>query len=175
MKKNISINKNYEDKELTLIAAVSENNGLGLNNKLLWNLREDLIRFKKLTLGHSIIMGRKTFESLPNALPERKNIILTRNKKFKAQNAFITHSVNEAISLTDDDKQPFIIGGGEIYSLFIDISKKIELTLIHRKYKADTFFPIIDSNKWGKIYEKYNPSKVKETFSYSFVTYKKLI
>ncbi|HAS19272.1 MAG TPA: diacylglycerol kinase, partial [Flavobacteriaceae bacterium] len=97
-------------KEITLIAATSENNALGKDNQLIWHLSEDLKRFKRLTQGHAVVMGRKTFESLPKALPNRKNIILTRNKEFQAEGAWVAHTVEEALNLTDGDNQPFVIG-----------------------------------------------------------------
>ena len=99
-------------KEITIIAAVSENNVLGKNNKLIWHIPNDLKRFKKLTLGHSVIMGRKTFESIARPLPQRKNIILTRNKNYKAKGAVIAHNVKEALNFCENDNQPFIIDHG---------------------------------------------------------------
>ena len=124
-------------KEITIIAAVSENNVLGKNNKLIWHIPNDLKRFKKLTLGHSVIMGRKTFESIAKPLPQRKNIILTRNKNYKAKGALIAHNVKEALNFCENDNQPFIIGGGEIYKLFMGISNKIE-SLSFSPWKAIT-------------------------------------
>ena len=90
-------------KEITLIAAASENNVLGKDNRLIWHISDDLKRFKKLTLGHSIIMGRKTFESMPKALPNRNNIVLTRNNNYKAKNAIVAHDLKEALELTGED------------------------------------------------------------------------
>ena len=159
-----------KNKNITIIAAIGENNELGLDNKLIWNIKEDLKRFKKLTTGHSIIMGRKTFESISKALPGRLNIVLTKNKNFKCKNVSIASNIHEAIELTKDDEQPFIIGGSEIYSLFINMAQTIELTRVHNNFKADTFFPDINFGKWNKIYEeKFNL----DNLPYSFITYKK--
>ena len=159
-----------KNKNITIIAAIGENNELGLDNKLIWNIKEDLKRFKKLTTGHSIIMGRKTFESISKALPGRLNIVLTKNKNFKFKNVSIASNIHEAIELTKDDEQPFIIGGSEIYSLFINMAQTIELTRVHNSFKADTFFPDINFGKWNKIYEeKFNF----DNLPYSFITYKK--
>ena len=161
-----------KNKNITIIAAIGENNELGLDNKLIWNIKEDLKRFKKLTTGHSIIMGRKTFESISKALPGRLNIVLTKNKNFKFKNVSIASNIHEAIELTKDDEQPFIIGGSEIYSLFINMAQTIELTRVHNNFKADTFFPDINFGKWNKIYEeKFNL----DNLPYSFITYKKYI
>jgi dihydrofolate reductase len=161
-----------KNKNITIIAAIGENNELGLDNKLIWHIKEDLKRFKKLTMGHSIIMGRKTFESISKALPGRLNIVLTKNKNFKFKNVSIASNIHEAIELTKDDEQPFIIGGSEIYSLFINMAQTIELTRVHNNFKADTFFPDINFGKWNKIYEeKFNL----DNLPYSFITYKKKI
>ena len=159
-----------KNKNITIIAAIGENNELGLDNKLIWNIKEDLKRFKKLTTGHSIVMGRKTFESISKALPGRLNIVLTKNKNFKFKNVSIASNIHEAIELTKDDEQPFIIGGSEIYSLFINMAQTIELTRVHNNFKADTFFPDINFGKWNKIYEeKFNL----DNLPFSFITYKK--
>jgi len=161
-----------KNKNITIIAAIGENNELGLDNKLIWHIKEDLKRFKKLTTGHSIIMGRKTFESISKALPGRLNIVLTKNKNFKFKDVSIASNIHEAIELTKDDEQPFIIGGSEIYSLFINMAQTIELTRVHNSFKADTFFPDINFGKWNKIYEeKFNL----DNLPYSFITYKKNI
>lgn len=161
-----------KNKNITIIAAIGENNELGLDNKLIWHIKEDLKRFKKLTTGHSIIMGRKTFESISKALPGRLNIVLTKNKNFKFKNVSTASNIHEAIELTKDDEQPFIIGGSEIYSLFINMAQTIELTRVHNSFKADTFFPDINFGKWNKIYEeKFNL----DNLPYSFITYKKNI
>ena len=160
-------------KEITIIAAASENNVLGKNNKLIWHIPDDLKRFKDLTLGHSIIMGRKTFESITKPLPQRKNIILTRNKNYKAKGTLIAHSVKEALDFCKNDNQPFIIGGGEIYNLFIDISDRIELTRIHQSYNGDAFFPDILEEKWKLIDSKKNNFNKTISIDFSYLTYLK--
>jgi len=158
-------------KEITIIAAVSENNVLGKNNKLIWHIPNDLKRFKKLTLGHSVIMGRKTFESIARPLPQRKNIILTRNKNYKAKGAVIAHNVKEALNFCENDNQPFIIGGGEIYKLFMSISNKIELTRIHKSYDGDAFFPEILEEKWKLVNSKKNYFNETKIINFSYLTY----
>ena len=160
-------------KEITIIAAVSENNVLGKNNKLIWHIPDDLKRFKKLTLGHSVIMGRKTFESIAKPLPQRKNIILTRNKNYKAKGALIAHNVKEALNFCENDNQPFIIGGGEIYKLFMGISNKIELTRIHKSYNGDAFFPEILEEKWKLVNSKKNNLNETKIINFSYLTYLK--
>ncbi len=161
-------------KEITLIAAASENNVLGMDNKLIWHISDDLKRFKKLTLGHSVIMGRKTFESMPNALPNRKNIVLTRNKNYKAKNAILANDLEKAVELTGDDSNPYIIGGGEIYNLFLPIANRIELTRVHKIFDGDAFFPEIDLNKWELLYKEKHFSNSDNIYNYSYLTYKKI-
>lgn len=167
------MNESESLKEITLIAAASENNALGKNNQLIWYLPEDLKRFKRLTQGHAIIMGRKTFESMPRALPNRKNIILTHNRGYEAKDAWVAHSIEEALDLTDNDLQIFIIGGGEIYSLFLPIADRVELTRVHSIFKADTFFPEISSQHWELIEEERHFSSNDQPYDYSYLTYKK--
>ena len=158
-------------KKITIIAAVSKNNVLGKNNKLIWHIPDDLKRFKKLTLGHSVIMGRKTFESIAKPLPQRKNIILTRNQNYKAKGTLIAHNVKEALNFCENDNQPFIIGGGEIYKLFMNISNKIELTRIHKSYNGDAFFPEILEEKWKLVNSKKNNLNETKIISFSYLTY----
>ncbi|MDG2109308.1 MAG: dihydrofolate reductase [Flavobacteriaceae bacterium] len=168
------MNESEASKEITLIAAVSENNALGKNNQLIWHLSEDLKRFKRLTQGHSIIMGRKTFESMPKALPNRKNIILTRNKGYKAQNAWVVHTIEEALKLTEGDSQPFIIGGGEIYKLFLYHADSIELTRVHGTFEADIFFPEIDYKNWELVEEEKHLGSENQPYDYSYLKFKKI-
>ncbi len=161
--------------ELTLIAAISENNALGKDNQLIWHLSEDLKRFKRLTNGHAIIMGRKTFESLPKALPNRKNIILTQNTTYQANDAWVVHSIEAALTLTEGDPQPFVIGGGQIYQLFLPFAKRIELTLVHHHFEADTFFPELDLKYWKQIHEEKHQCTADQPLNYSYLTYQKKI
>lgn len=160
-------------KEIILIAAACENNVLGKDNKLIWHISEDLKRFKRLTEGHAIIMGRKTFESMPRALPKRKNIILTRNETYEAKNALVAHTIEEALDLTGDDPTPFIIGGGEIYSLFLPFADSIELTRVHKNFEGDAFFPEIDTSKWILSHQEKQEATDGQLYAFSYLTYKK--
>jgi dihydrofolate reductase len=168
------MNESDSSKEITLIAAASENDALGKDNQLIWHISDDLKRFKRLTQGHAIIMGRKTFESMPKALPNRKNIILTRNKNYSAKDAWVVHTIEEALKLTEEDPQPFIIGGGEIYSLFMPIADQIELTRVHAHFDADAFFPKIDPLQWKLISSEKHSATTDQPHSYSYLTYKKI-
>ena len=137
---------------ITIIVAASENNVIGKNNDLIWRLPNDLKRFKELTSGHCIIMGRKTYESLPGILPNRKHIVLTRKHKNEfPENILVVNNFEEALYEARDDSNPFIIGGGEIYKSGIKFAEKIELTRVHENFDGDTFFPKIDSDTWTLI------------------------
>ena len=134
-----------------LIAATSLNNALGKDNKIIWHLPDDFKRFKELTSGHYIIMGRKTFESFPKPLPNRTHIIITRQNNYHPEGCLIAKSLQEAIAKAPENESIFIIGGGEIYNQSIEIADKIELTRVHHHFNADTFFPEIDEKKWKLI------------------------
>ena len=162
-----------ENRELTIIAAVSINNVIGNNNKLIWKLSNDLKRFKNLTTNHSVIMGRKTFETLPNPLPDRDNIVITRDTNYSKPNIQVCSSIEDAINLTKTDTQPFIIGGGEIYSQTINIVDKIELTRVHKEFDGDAYFPEIPLDIFELINEENYNSDLENEFDYSYLTYKK--
>ena len=159
---------------VTIIVAASENNVIGNNNKLIWHLSDDLKRFKNLTKDHHVIMGRKTFESMPRALPNRTNVIITRKENYIAENAIVTNSLESALKIASDDAQPFIIGGGEIYNIALNISDRIELTRVHHNFEGDTTFPEIDKEKWiesSRIEKKKDDT---HSYDFTFITYNKI-
>ena len=159
--------------EITMIVAAAANHTIGKDNQLLWHISEDLKRFKQLTSGHAIIMGRKTFESLPKALPNRTNIVITRKKDYSAPGAHVCHSLEEALEMASTDPQPFIIGGGEIYKQALPFTDTIELTRVHKAFEGDAFFPEISPLTWECVQE----SEKKQTASglaYTFMTFKKI-
>ena len=165
---------NKKSKLITVIVAASENNIIGNDNKLIWHLSDDLKRFKNLTKGHHVIMGRKTFESMPRALPNRTNVIITRKANYIAKDAIVTNSLESALSIASDDPQPFIIGGGEIYKIALDYSDRIELTRVHDNFEGDTVFPEIDKEKWiesNRIEKKKDES---HNYDFTFITYNKI-
>lgn len=159
---------------LTMIAAAAENNALGKDNDLIWHISEDLKRFKRLTTGHAIIMGRKTFESMPKALPNRTNIVLTQKRDYIAEGAEVVHTVEEALALTEKDLQPFIIGGGQIYSLFMPLCDRIELTRVHHAFEADVFFPEIDTTAFEVILEEHVTQTENQPYNYTYLTYQRI-
>jgi dihydrofolate reductase len=156
---------------ITIIAAAAENNALGKDNDLVWHLPDDFKRFKRLTTGHHIIMGRKTFESFPKPLPNRTHIVITRNKNYQKEGAVVVHSIETALELSKNDPQPFIIGGGEIYKQGLPFTGKIELTRVHANVEADAFFPEIDENNWQLIAEEYHPKDERHEFAFTYLTY----
>lgn len=159
--------------ELTMIAAAAENNALGKDNDLIWHISEDLKRFKRLTSGHAIIMGRKTFESMPKALPNRTNIVLTNKKDYQPEGATVVHNLEDALDLVKNDPQPFIIGGGEIYRLFMPYCDRIELTRVHHTFEADVFFPEIDQTHWQEVAREDITPTEEQPYHYSFITFEK--
>lgn len=156
---------------ITLIAAAGENNELGKNNDLVWHLPDDFKRFKQLTTGHNIIMGRKTFESFPKPLPDRTHIVISRNKEYYSEQIKVVHSMKEAIELAKDDPQPFIIGGGEIYKTGMEIADKIELTRVHGQFEADTFFPPISGDEWQLVDKEFHDKDDRHLYPFTYLTY----
>lgn len=156
---------------ITLIAAAGENNELGKDNDLVWHLPNDFKRFKKLTTGHHIIMGRKTFESFPKPLPNRTHIVITRNKDYKKEGAVVTHSMESALEIAKNDNEIFIIGGGEIYTIGLEYATKIELTRVHSNFDADTYFPEIPSEDWKLENEEFHDKDERHKYSFSYQTF----
>ncbi|SKB75421.1 dihydrofolate reductase [Salegentibacter holothuriorum] len=156
---------------ITMIAAAAENNALGKDQDLVWHLPDDFKRFKKLTTGHHIIMGRKTFETFPKPLPNRTHIILTKKDNYLKKDAIVTSSLEKALEFAKNDEQPFIIGGGEIYKLGMELAQKIELTRVHGTFEADTFFPEIDEEIWELVAEEFHPKDDKHNYAFTYLTY----
>lgn len=169
---------------LSLIAAIGKNNELGKGNDLLWNMPEDMKYFRDTTRGHSVIMGRKTFESIPNApLPNRRNVIITRDKNYKkdppaqAGGIEVVNSLEEAISLfKNEDTEVFVIGGGEIYKQAMDYADKLYITHIDAKDdEATTFFPEIIPIVWNEVSHEEHKKDEKNPYNYTFSVYEKFI
>ena len=167
-------NSNNLNQMITIIVAASENDVIGNNNKLIWHLSKDLIRFKNLTKGHHVIMGRKTFESMPKALPNRTNVVITRNKNYTAENITVVDSLENALKVCKDDPQPFIIGGGEIYRIGLTYAKRIELTRVYHNFEGDTTFPQIDKNIWKEVKNIKMFDIENHNYNFSFITYDKI-
>ncbi|MBS1626393.1 MAG: dihydrofolate reductase [Bacteroidetes bacterium] len=161
---------------ISLIAAVSDNNVIGKNNKLLWNLPNDLAFFKNKTWAMPVVMGRKTFEALNNkALSGRLNIIITRNKNFKASNAVVVHSFADAkfVVQSNNYNELFVIGGGELYKQTINDADVLYITRVHTNVEGDTYFPEIDTKKWQLDFNEEHTVDIKHAYAYTFQLWKR--
>ena len=158
---------------ISIIVAIDENNAIGKDNQLLCHLPNDLKYFKNITQGHTIIMGRNTYESLPNgALPNRRNIVLSRNKDLQLERCEMATSLKEAIDLCENEAEVFIIGGATVYAKAIDLADKLYITNIHHTFEGtDAFFPKIDINKWIENSRHENESDEKNKYTHTFVLY----
>ena len=155
---------------ISIIVAVAENWVIGGNNQLLWHISEDLKRFKALTSGHSIIMGRKTFESIGRPLPNRKNIVVSRNANLVIDGCVIVNSLNEALKITKDENEVFVVGGGELYFQALPLANKLYLTKVHKDFEGDTIFPTINFDEWKLMHKQYGDPTV-NGLQYSFCDY----
>ncbi|MBW6480452.1 MAG: dihydrofolate reductase [Bacteroidales bacterium] len=161
--------------KLILIAAVANNNVIGGDNKLLWNLPADLKRFKELTMGHTLIMGRKTFESIGKALPGRRTVIVTRQNDYKAEGCEIASDLKDAICKVREESDVFVAGGGEIYRQVIGLhyARRIFMTRVYANFEGDSFFPNIDPEKWELVErDEFQPDE-KNPYPFAFLTYKR--
>ena len=157
---------------ISIIVATAQNNIIGGDNKLLWHISDDLKRFKKITSHNTIIMGRKTFESLPGILPNRKHVILTRDKSYSVDNpnVEIIHSKEEIINrFKDSPVEVFIIGGGQIYNEFLPYADKLYLTKVLKDFEGDTSFPNVDENQWSVDYSSEVLTNEKDGLQYQFI------
>ena len=157
---------------LSIIVAKAKNNVIGKNNQLIWKIPDDLKRFKNLTAGHTIIMGKNTFESLGRVLPNRFHIILSTDKNYKVENENV-QVINDIVELDKyikDNEEHFVIGGGMIYKLLIDKCSKLYITQIEKEFEGDTFFPEIDENKWEIMKTELGP-KDDNGFEYKYIDY----
>lgn len=158
---------------ITIIAAVSDNGVIGNKGQLLWHISEDMRRFRDFTTGNTVIMGRKTWESIGHALPNRQNIVVTRCAgEFKG--ALTAHSISSAISMAHSE-DIFIIGGGDIYSQSIDIADKMYITRVHMTYDGDTLFPNFDSREWKLIQSEYHDRGACYPYPFTFEIYNRVI
>lgn len=158
---------------LSIIVAVAKNNVIGKDNKLIWYLPEDLKRFKKLTTGHTIIMGRKTFESLGRVLPNRKHIVLTNNSNMKIENenVEVINDIKLLDSYINSKDENFIIGGAAIYSLLMPYTSKMYVTKIYEEFEGDVYFPQIDTKIWQEVEREKGIKNEKNPYDYEYITY----
>ena len=156
---------------VSLIAAMSENRVIGREGKLPWYLPRDMRRFKTLTTGHAVIMGRKTFETLGAPLPNRRNLVVTGNRAYEASGADVAHSLDAALSLVEGDEEIFIAGGGEIYRLALPVADRIYLTVVHDAFNGDARFPEFPMHDWRLAEDLRYESDERHAFPFSFRLY----
>lgn len=158
-------------KPISIIVAIARNYAIGKDNQLLWHISDDLKRFKKLTEGHTIVMGKRTFESLPfRPLKNRRNIVITDIPGEMIPGCIMAYSIEDALSQMDESGENFIIGGGSVYRQFLPLADKLYLTVIEKDFEADTFFPEIDFSEWV---EEFHEDHQHDDYTYSFRNYKR--
>lgn len=161
-------------KHLSIIVAIAENHAIGKNNDLLWHLSEDLKRFKKITLNHTVVMGLNTFYSLPvHPFPNRRNIVIVDDKSVNIEGCEMAYSIQEAIDLCDENEECFICGGGSIYRQFLPLANRLYLTVVHQDFDADIFFPEINYDEWHLLEESERMIDEKTQLPYSYHVYER--
>lgn len=158
---------------LSLIVAIAKNNVIGKENKLVWHMPADMRFFKNTTMGHTLIMGRKTFESFGKPLPGRKSIVITRQNDWQYEGVVVVHSLEDAIKVAPKDEEVFIIGGAEIYRQAMPLCNKMYLTIIHHDFEGDTLFPDIDFSQWNLTSDEKYLADEKNSYDYSFRVYER--
>lgn len=159
----------------TLIVAASENNAIGKNNQMLWHLPNDFKYFKNNTMDHSIVMGRKTFESIGKALPGRRNIVITRQPTFQAEDVDVANSLQEVMTYCRDEREVFIIGGAQIYQQALPLASKVLLTRVHAEIDdADAYFPALPAEDWELVSSEAHSKDEKHQFDYTFEVYNRI-
>ncbi len=161
---------------ISLVVAAATNNAIGKEGTMPWHLPNDMKHFKNVTWGMPVIMGRKTFESLGKSLPGRKNIVITRQEGWKAENVVVVKSLEDALFVAGqtDALEVMVIGGGEIYKAYFDKAKRIYLTRVEANPEADTFFPVIDSKHWQLVSQRNHEADEKNAYNYSFQTWERI-
>lgn len=160
--------------KVSIVVAVAENGGIGKDNQLLWHLPADLKHFKNITSGHSIIMGRKTYESIGKPLPNRRNMVITRNKSLYIEGVETFYDIKDAIEECSGEQEVFIIGGAEIYKQSIGICDQIYLTTVHQDFPADAFFPKLEGSNWKEISSEFHKADEKNKFDYTFSVWSRI-
>jgi len=157
---------------VSIIVAVASNNAIGKDNDLLWHISDDLKRFKQITLGHKMIMGKNTFLSLPvRPLPKRTSIVITDDPSDRYEGCIMAYGIEDALSKCDPGEECFIIGGGSVYRQFLPLAEKLYITKVHRNYEADTFFPEIDEDVWQLVSNEDHVDEENNSLPYSFQVY----
>ncbi len=163
-------------KPISIIVAIAQNNAIGKDNQLLWHIPEDLKRFKALTTGHTIVMGKRTFESLPvRPLPNRRSVVITDIPGETIPGCEMAYSIEEAVLKMEEGRENYIIGGGMVYKQFMPLAHKLYLTIVHKDFEADTFYTDIDYSQWQEIAREDISATDTLGFDYSYITYERLL
>ena len=160
--------------KLSLIVAMATNRTIGINKKMPWHLSADLKQFKKITLGHSIIMGRKTFESIGRPLPGRQNIIISREINYQQEACLVFNDLDTALQYCSDQDEVFVIGGATLYEVTLEHADRLYITQIHKSFKGDTWFPEIDAANWREVKREDIYDDASVDFRYSFICYDRI-
>lgn len=158
---------------VSAIVAAAENNAIGKDNQLLWHLPNDLRFFKRTTTGHTVVMGRKTYESVGKPLPNRRNIIVTRQTGYMAEGAEVVHSIDAAIASCAGEEEVFVVGGAEIYRQALPLTERIYLTRVHTTLPGDSFFPDVDGQRWRLVSQNHHAADERHAYGYTFETYER--
>ena len=158
---------------ISIIVAASANNVIGAQGDLPWRLSDDLKRFKTVTMGKPIVMGRKTWESIGRALPGRRNIVITRQQNFAAEGCDVVQSTDEAIVAAGDVDEIMVIGGSEVYALFLPVAQRLYLTRVHADVNGDAFFPVVDEDEWQLVSDEAHVADSRNEFDFSFRIYER--
>jgi dihydrofolate reductase len=158
---------------VSIVAALASNRAIGFGNAMPWRLPEDLKRFKRLTMGHAVIMGRKTFESIGSPLSGRNNIVISRSRRRSFPGCVVVHSLEAALVEAADSAEAFVIGGAQIYALALPHARRLHMTEIARDFEGDAFFPEFDRSRWREVSREKHPSGGAEGFDYAFVEYER--
>lgn len=157
-------------KSISIIVAIAKNNGIGKDNKLLWHLPADLKRFRQITTGHTVIMGKRTFLSLPGGpLKSRRNLVISDNHADRYEGCEMVYSIEDALDRCDEGRENFVIGGASVYQQFLPLASRLYITRVHKAFEADTFFPEIDPEEWIEISREMPGDNGKHEFAYDFI------
>lgn len=160
---------------VAIIAAVADNRVIGINNALPWRLPDDLKHFRRLTTGHHVLMGRKNYESIGRPLPNRINLVLTRNPGYSAPGCRVVTSIEQALAIARDDPQVFVIGGADVYAQTLDRADSMYLTRVHAAVPGDTLFPAFEADQWIELERRNHVADARHIHAYSFVALKRVV
>lgn len=159
--------------EIILIAAMANNRAIGIENRLPWRLPDDLQHFKRLTLGKTIVMGRKTWESLPGLLPDRQHVVISRNPGYQASGAVVVNSIEHATRLLNEEEDLLVVGGANLYQQTLPLADRMHLTEVNMEVEGDAFFPDINASEWLEISREHHPADDRHKVDFDFVEYQK--